>query len=265
MPISNLEAETFLFVNSYSQFRDIYASKDGPRNLAPYNHIKFPKSTPFPAAIFIDMAQEFLREVANELNRLDKYIGKLSAWSEVYQGHDEEEQIALLMEFIEPLATVAVSLPATLRSRYIFSLSHTSHQANMNVIEGWEENDLPNDKDITFKSMKKCSSEWPAFKLFKLYFAELDNEEWKNLTSGFRNKYHHRIPPRFELGHTQLVTRDVSKFGQATYGFGFCEPLSLNNLIDPLKIQHSLARDCFDAYSTLLQEQWDAIEKSLGT
>lgn len=265
MPISSLEEETSLFLNSYTKFRNNYASKHGTRDLAPYKHIDFPNSVPFPAAIFRDMAQEFLREVANELNRLDKYIGELAAWSEIYQDHDEEEQLALMMEFIEPLATIAVSLPATLRSRYIFSLSHTSHQANMNVLDGWGENNLPNDEKITFKSMRHCSSQWSAFEQFIAHFRKIDNEEWKDLTSGFRNKYHHRIPPRFELGHTQLITRELSKSGEATYSFGFCEPLSLNSLIDPLKQQHRLARDCFEAYSALLREQWKAIKETLDS
>jgi hypothetical protein len=208
------------------------------------------------------MAKEFLREVANELNRFDSNIEKLRTWSEVYEGYDDEEKMCLMMEFIEPLAIVAFNQPTTLRARFIYSLSHTSHQANRWKVQGWKETNLPKDVSINYKTMKTSSKPWPVFAGFSKSFDYLDNEEWKSITKGFRNKYHHQIPPWFEVGHTQIVTRTLRNDRTASYGFGACEPLPIKDYLDDLRGQHTCARTCFDAYSQLLADQWSGFNES---
>jgi hypothetical protein len=262
MPVSSLADETALFIGAYTKFRHAYKKEQGPSNLAPYGHVEFPKSIPMHLAMFHGMADEFLRELANELNRLDSNVEKLETWSDVYEGYDQEERMCLMMEFIEPLATVAFGQPSTLRAKYIFSLSHTSHQANLHSVAGWSESKLPADFAIGLKNMRKCSEDWEKYCAFAAVFDQLDNEEWRALTKGFRNKYQHRIPPRFEVGYTQYVTRNIGTNGDVSYGFGSCEPLSIKTYLPALRQQHVRARKCFDLYSELLREQWEAINVS---
>jgi hypothetical protein len=262
MSISSFAEETAFLVEAYSRFRREYASGGGQRNLAPYGHVEFPTKTPIHLSMFREMAGEFLRELANELNRLDGYIEQLSTWSETYHSYDNQEKMCLMMEFIEPLATVAFGQPATLRARLIYCLSHTSHQANLFFVDSWDESKLPKDEAINFKNMSSCSEHWPEFENFMVAFRNLDGEGWRALTRGFRNKYHHRIPPRFEVGQTQFVTRKIGSKGQSSYSFGYCEPIPLRDFMEPLRAQHSAARACFDAYSDMLKTQWHTIDLS---
>src|SRR5690606_23703240 len=259
---SNLAEETAFLIEAYTRFRHEYASGCEPRNLARYGHVEFPTKTPMHLSMFRGMAGEFLRELANELNRLDAYIGQLSTWSETYQAYDTQEKMCLMMEFIEPLATLAFGQPATLRARLVYCVSHTSHQANLFSVDSWDESKLPKDEAINFKNMRSCSEHWAEFESFMIAFRNLDDEDWKALTRGFRNKYHHRIPPRFEVGQTQFVSRQMGSGGQTSYSFGFCEPIPLRDFIEPLRAQHSAARACFDAYSDMLKAQWNTINIS---
>jgi|TARA_R100000656_G_scaffold109232_1_gene81256 hypothetical protein len=259
MSVSNLVEETALFVEAYSRYRKIWENGRGPQNLAPYGHVEFPSQIPIHLGMFQGMAEEFLRELANELNRLDTHIEQLGAWMEVHKRYDQEDQMSLIMEFIEPLATVTFGQPSALRSRYIFSLSHTSHQANLHSQEGWSESKLPSDGGINYKVMKRCSENWAAFTRFAERFDNIDDSPWKTQTREYRNKYHHRFPPRFELGQTEYITRSIHEDGNASYGFGGAEPLSIDSLLPHLREQHQQARSCFDLYSELIKEQWAAI------
>jgi len=259
MSISNLTEETAVLIDAYTRFRRAHEGDCEQRNLAPYNQVSFPTKIPMHLAMFRDMAREFLRELANELNRFDRHIQQLSIWSDIYPSYDVDEQMSLMMEFIEPLATIAFGQPATLRGRFIYCMSHTSHQANLFAVESWNESRLPRDEAIKFKDMRNCSDYWSQFQNFMMAFRDLDDEAWKDSSKGFRNKYHHRIPPRFEVGHTQFVTREFESAGKVSYGFGFCEPLPLKDYIGLLRGQHSVAMSCFDSYSNMLREQWAAI------
>ena len=62
---------------------------------------------------------------------------------------NEEEKIYLLLEFIEPLAIIALNLPYAIWNRFIFSLSHICHQANRIKFPNWKDN-LPEDQFINF-------------------------------------------------------------------------------------------------------------------
>jgi len=262
MSVSNIDEETALFVEAYSKYRKAYEGEHRTRDPAPYGHVRFPARIPIHLSMFQGMANEFLRELANELNRLDSHIEQLRTWMRIYKDYDQEDQMSIMMEFIEPLASVTFGQPSALRSRYVYSLSHTSHQANLFSRQGWSESKLPADGSINYKVMKSCSSSWARFSEFSEAFDQLDNSPWKTKTREYRNRYHHRFPPRFELGQTAYVTRSVGDNGSTSYGFGGGEPLSIEALLPHLREQHQHARTCFDMYSNLLMDQWAAINVS---
>lgn len=265
MPISNLQEETDFLIESYRRFRLKYANCSGPRNLAPYDHLPFPTSIPMHLSAFYWMSREFLRELANELNRLDANIEQLRTWSELHDQHDAQERMCMMMELIEPLATVAFSQPAALRSRFIFAMSHTSHQANLFAVPGWSEEMLEKDEKINYKSMELCCSHWPHFGRFLPSFGYLNDKNWQLMIRDFRNKYHHRIPPRFEHGHTQFIKRNQMDDGSTSYTFGSCHPISIKDCLPELRQQHNHGRQCFDAYSDLLLEQWSRLNTGSGS
>lgn len=166
----------------------------------------------------------------------------------------------LIRELIEPLATVALAQPATLRHKYIYALSQTIHQANLRAIAGWTENRLPADNAIDYKTMCKCCEPWEHFKQFHSDFACLDSAGWKNQARGYRNKYHYlKEPPRIELGDAWFVRREPNENGTASRCITGIERLPVEEFVPPLRQQYAFAKKCFYSYANLAQEQWRAI------
>jgi hypothetical protein len=57
------------------------------------------------------MLSEFSRELANIINKLTNDIRRLEAWAEIVESLSDEDKMRANLEFINPLATVAVGLP----------------------------------------------------------------------------------------------------------------------------------------------------------
>lgn len=60
---------------------------------------------------------------------------RLSAWRDVVNKLDDKGKFDVAIEFVEPLATIALNLPYVIRSRFIFATAHLSHQAGMAAME----------------------------------------------------------------------------------------------------------------------------------
>ncbi|MGB4947867.1 MAG: hypothetical protein WBQ05_11820 [Candidatus Competibacter denitrificans] len=163
------------------------------------------------------------------------------------------------MEFVENIAIVCVNYPSVIRSRFIFSVSHLSHQANRIINSSWKEEELPSDRQINWNTMKYVSTTWPKFASLLLELENLANTAYSQATRQFRDKYHHRYPPKFVLGHTGLVSRIVETDGRVRYGFGGIEPLRLADLVPLLVEQHQISFVCFERYSDLVREQLEKI------
>lgn len=254
------EEETVLFLQAFTAYRKAFFASDSSLQLAPYNHIETRDSLPFTWAAYHQMLDDHARSLANDLNHFSYHISQVEAWSKVIRSYEIEDQLGLLIEFIDPIATTCVNYPYAIRSRFIFSVSHLSHQANLISDNSWSESKFPaKDKSIDYKIMLKIADRWSNFKLLEKEFVGLCNEKYINETKNFRNKYHHQYPPRFEHGHTNFVSRNYGPDGRVSYGFGYIEPLSLENLIPTLIDQHSCSLRCFEHYSNLAREQLSAI------
>ncbi len=113
-------------------------------------------------------------------------------------------------------------------------------------------------------TMKHVATAWPQFAHFLLELERLANKDHVQATSQFRDKYHHRYPPQFVLGHTGPVARIISKGGRVQYGLGYHEPLQFADLLPILTQQHQIALICFERYSDLLKEQFLEIYKTIN-
>jgi hypothetical protein len=89
---------------------------------------------------------------------------------------------------------------------------------------------------------------------FKTKFNEICDKRYTSKTGDFRDKHHHRYPPRFELGITQIITR-IKNEGRILYSMGGTEPLKLIELAPLIIEQHKKALLCFHAYSSLVNRQ----------
>ena len=260
MPTDSYSDETALLLDAIRQVREHFYNNAGAGKLAPYKHIEVRDNVHISFAPYYQMLEDHAQSLANEVNSFGYHTGQLEAWSVVLPKYEIEDQLLLLMEFVEPIATTAVGAPYALRSRFLFSVSHLCHQANKFARTGWNEAKLPVDGSINYKTMLSAGEGWKQFNLFRESLDQLFDQNYESSTSGFRHKYQHRFPPRFQHGQTETVSRSIDKQSKGvSYGFGYTEPLQLASLAPVLRAKHAIALEAFGGYSELLREHIVAI------
>lgn len=254
--------KTEMFVAAYSEARRIFIEIFGPLKVAPYQHIEMENAVPAGWCVYHQMLEEHTRELANELNKFGHQCCQLAAWAQVLPSYTKKDRIALMREFVDAIATSCVSHPHILKARFAFTASHLAHQERLITEPGWKEENLPEDGIIGTSTMVAVSKPGKEYDSFKREFDNLCSNAYVAATGSYRNKYHHRYPPRFEDGLTQLVMRNVTKNGRTDYGFGGVEPLKLRQLAPLVEEQHDIALRCFDSYSALARKQLSGIYMS---
>jgi len=245
------------FIEVYKEYWNVLKKNQRSLDLIEYDWINMPSSIPIKWMTYSQYLNEHARELANSINQLAASTRKLSIWQKLLEKHNEDENIYIVSEFIEPLATLCLNFPYAIRGRFIFSVSHLSHQANMKKVSNWKDN-LATDKSINFKVMEKVSKEWSTYSEFRSSLSFLSDSEFSDQVYNFRNKYHHRYPPRVEFGQTQMVTRNIED-GKVSYGFGYIEPLQISKMVPLLEAQHMAAYNAFRKYQALVNEQISVI------
>ena len=223
--------------------------------LAPNNWYELKKTLPSKWMPYGQFLQEYARELANTINEFGQHIVSLLAWEKVLKGLAEEERHHIVIEFVSPLATLALNMPYVIRSRFFYSVAHSSHQANQSKQKPWVD-DLPIDSEIYCKEADKYGKPWKKYTKLKVALEKIANKKYYGkATHDFRHKYNHRYSPRIEFGLTELITRTVDDNKGVSYRLGQTDPLMLKDIIPLLETQHSLCLSAFKKYQALINEQ----------
>lgn len=229
--------------------------------IAPYDWYCLPNPIDAVWFPYSQMLDEHARELSNSLNEFNWYIVKLKVWSQILDdlGEYNGKKHQIVLEFVSPIATLAINLPYVIRSRFFYSTAHLCHQANRLKISSWKD-DLPIDTEIYQEHMERYGKPWgKIFCKLQLALQKVSNKAYQNDTLDFRNKYNHRYSPRIEIGITDLVTRNVDKEGYVSYGFGGTQPLKLKTIIPLLENQHSALMNVLVSYQELVNGQIQSI------
>lgn len=249
-------------VTAFTRFREVFEGL-APFSPAPYHWEGLAESMDMHWMAYHMKLKDYAINLANEINRLGRYLRHLEAWAQVLATYDEDERYELALEFVDPTAITVLNLPAVIKGRTIFFASHLCHQANR-VNEDWQE-DLEEDQKISLSTLSKRSTEWRAGALLIEKLGLIDDDDSRKAVRHFRNRFHHRDPPNIEIGFTAKVTKISAPPGRAMYAFGFEPPLLLAEIIAPLWLQHRLCLDAFRAFQRLVWEQLGAIERASNT
>lgn len=207
--------------------------------------------------------EEHASELSNTINDFRRYIKSLSVWKIVIKDLDEQEHNNVVVEHIAPLATLALNMPYVIRSRFIYSIAHLSHQANRYQEKNWQDN-LPIDKEIYFETADIYSNTWKRYKKLKTSLERIANKKYGIDTHDFRNKYNHRYSPRIEVGLSEFVVRNVKYVengnDQVSYAFGYQDPLMLEDIIPVLTTQLNQCLNSYEKYQALINEQLEKNE-----
>ena len=259
------------YIKAYVKYRKEIKNINFLVNPISYKRFILPTQISGEWVVYCEMLENFSRQLVDDINQLRRYIIKLEAWSKVlFHYENEEEKIYLLLEFIEPLAIIALNLPYAIKNRFIFSLSHICHQANRIKFPNWRD-DLPEDQFINLKTMDEKCKVWENYNNFKLHFLYIANDKFNKETSKFRHKFHHRIPVSVEFGLTGFIYREKyrekkqkkyrkkKQNSRVTYIIGETQPIPLNKLVNILKDQYIKIIECFKEYQNLVNEQLNEI------
>ncbi len=209
---------------------------------------------------YIQMFDEFARELANVINELTRYTHQLAAWRDVVAPLDDRKKLDAVVEFINPVATIALNMPYVIRSRFIFATAHLSHQANRAKLGAAWRDEFPLDGEVYFEAADAHAKGWRGYKSLKNRMERIGAKNYQLDTNDFRNAYTHRFSPRIELGITQVVKRQVKKGGHIIYGFGGVYPLKLTQIVTLLEAQCLQCYQAFEAFKVLIKEQEEAIK-----
>lgn len=250
---------SFMSIEIYRQYRR--ALKAAPFNgkFMDYGWGNIPESVDLLWSPYVQMFGEFSRELANIINELTRYTHQLSAWRELVGPLDDRKKIDVLVNFINPLATLAINMPYVIRSRFIFATAHLSHQANRTKLGVAWKDEFPLDGEVYFAVADAHSKGWRGYKSLKKKMERIGAKGFQQSTNDFRNAYNHRFSPRIELGMTQLLMRNVQTDGSVIYAFGGVYPLQLKLIVTLLETQCQHCYETFEAFRLLVEEQVAAI------
>jgi hypothetical protein len=222
--------------------------------IMPYGWGELPKPLHFTWMAYDQMFQEFSIEIANALNQLTNHLHRLRAWDLVLPSLNDDERMEALIEFIDSTATVALLLPYTIRSQFIFAITHLCHQANQAVLGFQWVDDLPGDNKIGFKEAEKYGRSWSAYPRCRAAFEKIFKGNFEGETLHFRHAYNHRFAPRVLMGISGLVVRKRNPAGGMQYVWGYNQPLGLKGIADALFAQCIHCYTAFEAFQELIRE-----------
>lgn len=218
--------------------------------------------------IFQLMVDDFTRELINSINGFYIRIFDADCWTRVSSQFDEDDRSSLLYEFAKPLFELCLSSPYSLKNRFIYSTANLLHQSNRHVITDWKD-DLPKERDISYKTLEKLGKPWTRFADFLTALATLNDDKFRRDTRNYRHLNHHRFPIHIGRGLLPYFVRaqapaastggdlhcGVSHQGGVMYEYHASPPLDPGRILKLLYSQHASARKTFEFYWLLLEEQ----------
>jgi len=247
-------------IDAYKNFldrRSVIAGQVKQERMAPYNWFKLQDKLSGFWMPYGTMLDEHCMGIANSINELLRYICDLEAWGGVIKDHDEDSKFEIIVEFISPIATLAINMPYVVRSRFIYSIVHLCHQCNRTKDANWVDK-LPEENEIWMNMTGKHCSKWKEYAELKAALKKIANEQFNKDTNDFRNKYNHRYSLGIEFGITELVKRRED-IGRINYTIGQTNPLKIAQLLPILNDQHNKCILAFKKYQELVNEQILAI------
>ena len=200
--------------------------------------------------IFYLMAQDFTRELLNEVNGFMTDIRSLDAWSKVNDQCPKDHKVDLSIEILGPASSSTINRIYVVQQRLIYVSCMLLHQTTM-IID-------PSKKDAALDEERIDINTLSRFNSASINIAELESSLRKiNIKSfrNFRHSYQHRIPPNIEIGLSPFVTRNNKEKPNISYGLGGQKPLAIKDILPILYEQHEICVSAFHQVWKLLNEQ----------
>lgn len=253
---------------------------DLPHLTYEFPYIKAAKWSMMADAMILDE----LREVTNRLHEWHHMLRRWQAWNMVVTGKDQMQSWDLRREFMDPLMHVCLLNPSSIRDVLTFTATNAFHQIRLHVEPGYKdvlEGDAcpsePKPRPLSRRRkearLANLALAIPGASTFIKLLRGVDDSQYREVTSDYRNANSHAIGPRLALGQTRMVTRhsvpatrmetqadgtgrvvQIPGTYTASYSFGGVEPLDIEEARKSNLKQYKIARSCFDSYTEILQQ-----------
>ena len=231
-----------------------------------------------------------LRELTNTLNEWHGALRRWVAWLEVLASHPDEQAWNVQWEFVESITFQCLFYPSATRDRVSFVATNALHQVRLAANDGYKDvlDQDPKKPDGKPRFLSRNERELQLLRIatplpqggaaFMSALQALDRDDYRDLTSNFRNLASHAIAPRLTIGLTNTVVREVHPAThlieqpdrtfkvevipakrQVSYGFGGTPPIQMRTAFDLNVAEFVKARACFFAYASLLDASLEVI------
>ena len=212
--------------------------------------------------IFHNMAQDFIRELLNEINSFMTNIRHLDAWSKVNNQCPKDHKADLAIEMLSPAASCTINRVYVVKQRLIYVSSMLLHQTIMIIDPSRKDSHLV-EKDININTLSQLNSASINITELKRSLRKIDDNSFRNKSRNFRSSYQHKIPPNIEIGLSAFVTRNDKEKGEISYGLGGQEPLTIKDILPILYEQHEICVSAFHQVWKSLNEQLDIWKRKM--
>ncbi|MER8571518.1 hypothetical protein NKH19_10735 [Mesorhizobium sp. M1338] len=239
----------------YAQYRRALKTVPLSANYTDFGWYRLPSRMDMSLMAYGTMLREFSTEIANEINALINYTHDLAAWDEVMKPLNEQRRFDVLVEFVRPIASLALGMPYAIRARFLFAAVHLCHQVNqLKHGKKWVDQ-LPPDRGIKPAHLDQLGVGWQSYAGFKQAMEGIFDKGYRQATRDYRHRYNHQIPPGLVLGITGMVTRKLEpKTGLVSYVFGATPPLPMNTIVQLMSDQCRLCCKTFEEFKKLIEE-----------
>ena len=213
-----------------------------------------------PMIPFVENASDFLRELSNSINDFRRQVLTIEAWARVYESCGDDDRLSILVEFIRPFGTLALSAPQAIRGRIIHAAaigcSHANHVLNRadNTLQ-WD-----GTGHLTMKVASRIGQPWASWKsLAPLLSQKLASGPIYELTDDFRNQQEHGHPRNIGIGLTASVVTAEGDGGRRCWSIGSWEAISIATVLEQTAEQHAIAVEAYGLFCALAREQFEAL------
>ena len=245
------------YLNLHDQFYDAFVTSSfSNEGFLQYNHYEIASDRSMGPRwlIFHSMAKDLVRELLNTINGCYTSLIRLDSWNSILDGCEEDYRNDFIFEIISPFASYNLNYVSIVKQRMIYASCMLSHQTSVLIDPSIQNSGLVEHR-IRISSLNAYSDRYNYMSPLIRELNQIDNQEFRDITSNYRNLYHHRIPPNFELGLSGFINRIVNENGRVSYGLGGRPPLRLGKLIPVLHEQHQASVSAFQIFWNLVEEQ----------
>lgn len=222
-----------------------------------------------------------LEEAINLLNSWGHHLLSWSIWIDILSGFDEDDSWTLRIHYVDPIAFVCMFQPSAARDRLTMIATNAIHQGNIVAVPGYKD-ELKQDRlkpgqylsrNQKEKQLDEIGTRWSTYAKFSMMLMAINEKAYRDVTANFRNHSSHGIAPRFELGYTNMITREMAPMQNMVelgggrvqfvddhsrmvvrYGVGGTAPLKYEDILAANKQEYELVKAALERYEALLQE-----------